>query len=201
MLQAAWPDARHATKRAVLRSALDCFNGAGLEATTIAALCEGSGQSVGTIYHHFGNKEGVAAALFFAAYDDQSRAIAERVADTPDAQAMVGALVTAYADWVSEQPDLARYLLLARDTIAKGPHADALTERIKARYDPIDARLADATRDGSVVTLPLELVPSLVLGPAESYARAWLAGRRQTPPGRHAATLAEAAWRSIAAPP
>lgn len=198
-LERACPGARGASRRAVLRHALACFNARGIEAATIEDLRAGSGQAVGTIYHHFGNKEGVAAALFFAGFDDQSRAIAERTRDAPDARAVVAELVAAFAGWVTAQPELAAFLFMARETIAQGPHGKALRERLEARYGPIDARLAEGVRAGLIAELPTELIPALVLGGTESYCRAWLAGRREAKPTAYAGLLAEAAWRGIAA--
>ena len=199
VLERACPGARGASRRAVLRHALACFNAGGIEAATIEDLRAGSGQSVGTIYHHFGNKEGVAAALFFAGFDDQSRAIAERTEAASDAHAVVAALVEAYVGWVTALPELAAFLFMARETIAQGPHGDELVQRLEARYDPIDARLAEGVSAGLITELPTELIPALVLGGAESYCRSWLAGRRDAKPSAYATLLAEAAWRGIAA--
>lgn len=200
VLERASPGERGASRRAVLEHALPCFNARGIEAATIEELRQRSGQSVGTIYHHFRNKEGVAAALFFAGFDDQSRVIAERTEATSDAHATVIELVGAYVGWVTALPELAAFLFMARETVAQGPHGDALRERLEARYAPIDARLAEGVRAGLIAALPAALIPALVLGGAESYCRAWLAGRRQTRPTAYAGLLAEAAWRSIAAP-
>jgi AcrR family transcriptional regulator len=199
VLAQACPGERGASRRAVLLHALPCFNARGIEAATIEELRQRSGQSVGTIYHHFGNKEGVAAALFFAGFDDQSRTIAMRTEGVADAHAVVVALVTAYVNWVTALPELAAFLFMARETVAQGPHGDALRERLEARYAPIDARLAEGVRAGLITELPAELIPALVLGGAESYSRGWLAGRREARPAAYAGLLAEAAWRGIAA--
>lgn len=199
VLALACPGERGASRRAVLLHALPCFNARGIEAATIEELRQRSGQSVGTIYHHFGNKEGVAAALFFAGFDDQSRTIALRTEGVADAHAVVVALVTAYVDWVTALPELAAFLFMARETVAQGPHGDALRERLEARYAPIDTRLAEGVRAGLITELPAELIPALVLGGAESYCRGWLAGRREARPAAYAGLLAEAAWRGIAA--
>lgn len=199
VLELASPGERGASRRAVLMHALPCFNARGIEAATIEELRQCSGQSVGTIYHHFGSKEGVAAALFFAGFDDQSRAIAERTAAAPDARAVVAELVAAYVGWVAALPELAAFLFMARETVAQGPHGEALRERLEARYAPIDARLAEGVHAGLIAALPAELIPALVLGGAESYCRAWLAGRREAQPTAYAGLLAEAAWRGIAA--
>lgn len=199
VLALASPGERGASRRAVLAHALPCFNARGIEAATIEDLRRRSGQSVGTIYHHFRNKEGVAAALFFAGFDDQSRAIAARTEAAPDAHAVVAELVVAYVDWVTALPELAAFLFMARETVAQGPYGAELVARLEARYAPIDARLAEGVRAGLITELPADLIPALVLGGAESYCRGWLAGRRAARPTTYAGLLAEAAWRGIAA--
>jgi AcrR family transcriptional regulator len=198
LLEQAMPDPRGASKRQVLGEALACFNARGIEATTIDDLRRESGQSVGTIYHHFKNKEGVIAALYFAGFDDQSRAIAARIEGHSDSHSMVEALVGAYLDWITELPEMARFLLAARESVAQGSQGPALRERLEARYRPVDECFARDARLGRVLPLPEELIPHLVLGAAESYARGWLAGRRKATPASYAVPLAEAAWRSIA---
>jgi AcrR family transcriptional regulator len=197
LLERALPEPRQASRRNVLRHALTLFNAEGIEAATIDDLRRASGQSVGTIYHHFKNKEGVVAALFFAAFDDQSRAIADRIAGLTDGHAVVAALIGAYADWITAQPTCAHFVFLARETVAQGPHAADLRHRLVARYEPIDAVLAREAAAGRILPLPEELIPSLVLGATESYARGWLVGRREATPASHAGRLAVAAWRSI----
>jgi len=42
---------------------------------------------------------------------------------------------------------------------------------------------------------------SLIIGSAESYARAWLSGRVKHSPNHYAALLAQAAWASISQTP
>ena len=197
LLERAFPDARQASRRSVLRHALGLFNANGVEATTIDDLKRASGQSVGTIYHHFKNKEGVVGALFFAAFDDQSRAIAERIAGLDDGHAVVDALIQAYTTWITAQPECAHFVFLAREPVAQGPHGAGLEQRLIDRYQPIDDVLARDAAAGRILPLAADLVPSLVLGAVEFYARGWLAGRRQAAPASHAQRFATAAWRSL----
>src|SRR6266566_5134063 len=59
------PSRRSAGRRSrILEAALACFNERGFTATTIEEICQRSGASVGSVYHHFGGKEGLAAALY-----------------------------------------------------------------------------------------------------------------------------------------
>ncbi|MCK9687232.1 TetR/AcrR family transcriptional regulator [Scleromatobacter humisilvae] len=199
LLERAFPDARQASRRSVLRHALSLFNANGVEATTIDDLRKASGQSVGTIYHHFKNKEGVVAALFFTALDDQSRVIAEHIEGLTDGQAVIEALIACYTAWITAQPECAYFVFLALDSVAQGPHGAELLQRLKARYEPIDELLARDAAAGRILPLPADLIPSLVLGAAEFYARSWLAGRRTATPATHAQRFSTAAWRALTA--
>src|SRR3954452_639361 len=51
-------------RRAILDAALDAFEANGVLAATLDDIREGSGASIGSIYHHFGDKEGIASALY-----------------------------------------------------------------------------------------------------------------------------------------
>ena len=51
-------------RQAILDAALTCFLRSGVAGTTIDAIQRESGASVGSIYHFFGSKEGVAAELY-----------------------------------------------------------------------------------------------------------------------------------------
>ena len=197
LLERALPDARHASRRSVLRHALSLFNADGVDATTIDDLKRASGQSVGTIYHHFRNKEGVVGTLFFLAFDDQSRAIARRIEGLADGRAVVDALIQATTEWITAQPECAHFIFLARDAVAQGELAGELHQRLLDRYQPIDEVLARDAAAGRILPLPADLIPALVLGPVEFYARGWLAGRRQAAPATHAPRFATAAWRSL----
>src|SRR5579862_2603943 len=191
------PGARAASRRAVLMNALVCFSRLGIDAATIEDVRKESGQSVGTIYHHFKSKEGIVAALFFMAFDDQTRAIAHR-ADTARTPAqLVAGLIEAYLEWTAQVPALAGYLLLARDAVAKGPCADEFFARHEARYAPIDARLAQAVRDKQMLDVPEGVIPAIILGPSEWYCRSWIAGRATDPPTAHIASFTAAAARAL----
>jgi AcrR family transcriptional regulator len=193
-----YPGRRAQLKRDILHSALTCFNQYGLEITTIDMIKGHCETSVGNIYHHFGSKEGLIAALFFSALEDQSRLLEEYLAKAKTAREGVAALVCSYVDWVAEQPELTRFQFQARSSVAKGPQGDELVRRNRARNRKVIAWLAEPTRRVSLSSLPAELVPSLIIGPSENYARAWLSGRVNASPQKYREELADAAWRSVA---
>lgn len=200
VLERNYPGKRAQLKRDILLNALTCFNEHGLELTTIEMIKVQCDTSVGNIYHHFGSKEGLIAALFFCAQQDQTQLLEAYLATAAQAQEGVSALVYSYVDWVTAEPELARFQFQARAAVAKGPQGEELTARNRARNRQILKWLSEPGRKQGIRNLPPELMPSLIVGPAENYCRAWLAGRVQAPPKKYREELALAAWHAIAAP-
>ena len=199
VLEGSYPGRRAQLKRDVLAAALLCFNRDGIEATTIDTIKTSCEASVGAIYHHFGNKEGLVAALFFVAQDDYARLLHERLSKASSAQDGIRAVVESYVDWIVAQPEFARFQFQARAVVAKGPHAAELAERNRKSNKALLLWFASPERKSQLAHCPAELLFSLVLGPAENYCRAWLSGRVKSMPVKHKAALAAAAWGSIQA--
>jgi len=199
LLERSYPGRRAELKRDIFRKALKLFNEQGIEATTIEMIRAECDTSVGAIYHHFGNKEGLVAALFFTALEDQGR-LRDAYLDAVDStEAGVQALVFSYVDWVEQQPQWARFQYHARFAVTKGPFKEELAERNKTRNLRLRQWLAESGRAAELQNLPAELLPSLIIGQADSYCRAWLAGRVKGSPTDYREVLAQAAWRSVRA--
>jgi AcrR family transcriptional regulator len=200
ILEVSYPGERAQLKRRILQGALTCFNESGLEPTTIEMIKQQCETSVGNIYHHFGNKDGLVAALFFSALEDQTRLLERYLADAQTAREGVAALVASYVDWVAARPEWARFLYQARSAVAKGGQGAELVRHTRQRNAWVQAWLTEPARRAGLRDWPPELLPSLIIGPAESYCRAWLSGRVKTSPEAFRAQLAEAAWLMMSAP-
>ncbi|CAN7497105.1 TetR/AcrR family transcriptional regulator [Acidovorax sp. LjRoot194] len=187
----------------ILNAALACAAEGGVDAVTIDGVRARCGASVGSIYHHFGNRDGIVAALFFDIFHDQSRSVQAQLDASRGVEAGVRALVTGYLDWVVAQPGRARFLFQARGAVAAGPRSPDLAEAAGRRNQALVAWFEPQRRAGAVLDLPCELMPSLVMGPVQSYCRAWLsdrAGPGTLPsPETYRSELAAAAWRSVKA--
>lgn len=197
VLERAFPGARAQLKRRILKGALACFNDNGIEPTTIEMILARCEASVGNLYHHFGSKEGLVSALFFCALEDQASLVDSELAQAHTLQQGVRALVYSYVDWVTDQPELARFMFQARSAVSKGPQARELQQRNRDRYKALMAWFAQPDRVGGLKPLPPELLFSLIMGAAENYSRAWLAGRVKTTPSQYRELLADAVWASV----
>ena len=199
VLERAEPGARKAHKRHVMACALDCFERSGVEQATIEEIRASADSSIGSIYHHFGNKDGLVAAIFFAALDDQTALVEPRIAAATSAREAVEATVRSYIDWITAQPRLARFMYRARASVAAGAWREQLDERNKTRHGLLVTWLRKGVEAGEIRALPRETYVPLLIGQSENYCRAWLSDRIKVKPSEHADVFAEAAWRSIAA--
>lgn len=187
-------------RQEILNAALACAAEHGIDAVSIEGLRAHCGASVGSIYHHFGNKEGVVAALFFDILAEQSRSVQAQLDASQGAEGGVRALVTGYLDWVEARPERARFLFQARSPVAAGPRAAELAQAAQQRNAALLAWFGPHRAAGALRDLPCALMPSLVMGPVQSYCRAWLSDPGALPPPHtYREALADAAWRAVRA--
>ena len=185
-------------QRLILQAALDCAMDCGVDAVSIDAVRARCGASVGSIYHHFGSKEGLVAALFFDIFDEQSRAIQDALDHAQGLREGVCALVPGYLDWVVLAPARARFLSQARSHVASGPRRADLLAAAQNRNRALLRWFEPHQACGAVRDLPCDILPSLVMGPVQSYCRAWLGSPGQLPgPQTYREVLADTAWRAV----
>jgi AcrR family transcriptional regulator len=185
------------TATAILDAALGAFAEKGYAGATIEDVRERSGASIGSIYHHFGGKEQLAAALYVHVLADYQDGFLGALRRHRAARAGIRAVVVHHLDWVERQPDLARYLL-ARS----GPEVDraaggALRERNRAFLAAVRDWLAPYVAAGAVQDLPLDVVTALWIGAAQEWSRHWLDGGVMTPRRGAGRLLADAAWEAL----
>ena len=167
----------------------------GIETTSIEMIRAKSESSVGAIYHHFKNKEGI-VAYFFSALDDQTALRDEYLKQSKTLKDVVEALIYSYVDWVSEQPEFAKFLITARFNIIEGGTATTYTKN-KSRNQKIFSLISNFEEFKAFSLIPHELLLSLVIGSTESYCRAWLSQRVKADPKDYREILAKAAWNSL----
>src|SRR5215213_8710185 len=112
----------------ILEAALDAFSDGGYEAATIAEVRRRSGASVGSIYHRFGDKRGLAADLYVECLADYQRGLQAALAGGPAAEAGIRAMVRYHLRWVEANPRRAAFLFERREPEI----AIVATERVRA---------------------------------------------------------------------
>ena len=192
--------ARRSRKDEILQAALACFTDFGVDATTIEMIRDRSGASIGSLYHHFGNKERIIGALYLAGTAEYAALLAEGFAQADSAEACVKLLVTSYVDWVVANPDWARFILHSRGRVEASEVGAELREVNRVNFRRILDVLAVYRAQGLFKAMPVDCFTSVVIGPTHDFARHWLAGRTQTSLAECRELLAQVAWDSVRAP-
>jgi AcrR family transcriptional regulator len=127
-----------ATRTLVLRD--------GPRAASVAAIARESGAPVGTLYHRFGNRDGVLAAAWLRALERFQRCALTAAAD-PDPLAAAIAMAVSQVAFAREQPEDARLLLtLRRDDLLDADPGEDLRARLDAINEPLLAKLLELTQ-------------------------------------------------------
>jgi AcrR family transcriptional regulator len=114
----------------------------GPRAASVAAIAKASGAPAGTLYHRFGNRDGVVTAAWLRALERfQSRALAAAAGTALDTAT---AMAVAAISFARELPDDARLLLTIRpgDLVDGQPDA-AFQQTLAAMYAPLRERVRE----------------------------------------------------------
>jgi AcrR family transcriptional regulator len=186
---------------AILDAALDAFSERGYEATTIADVRRRSGASVGSIYHRFGDKRGLAAALYVECLADYHRGLFDVLAGASDAERGIRAMVRHHLRWVEANPQRAAFLFEHPESEVALASAEPVRTLNEALFERCREWLVPHQAAGRIRRIPLELVYVIVLGPSQEYARAWLRNPERARVAAAERELARAAWRGVRADP
>ncbi|PTQ87983.1 TetR/AcrR family transcriptional regulator [Agitococcus lubricus] len=183
--------------QAILAAALACFDKYGIEGTTIEMIRQESNASVGSIYHHFGGKDEIAAALFIEGMRQFAQLLRERVNAAQTAEQGIKAIVYANVEWITDNPAWASYCFHHRGAVKHGKAAETFSAENKVFYQFIETWFRPHVLAGSIKLFAPPLMSALIIGATHDYARHWLAGRTKTTLEAYKEILADAAWQSI----
>jgi AcrR family transcriptional regulator len=187
-----------ATRREdILRAALETFVQKGFAAATIDDVRRISGASTGSIYHHFGGKEGLAAALYVEGLAGYQEGFLGRLRAARDPGHAVKALVRHHLRWVDGNPELARFILGRRETEVLAATEEPMRELNRAFLREARELLEPWFASGTLKRLPLDVFDAVLLGPCHEFTRHWLAGRTETTIRSAERSLADAAWDAL----
>lgn len=188
-----------ATVARVLDAAARVFAVHGVRGGSIHAIARQSRTSIGSIYHHFGDRDGVAVALYQRTLDDLLAHVADAFLVPHDARAALDAMVDAYLSWVQQHRSLARFLFFAGPAELDAERHGPLDATKVARMAPMFARVGTLIAAGVLRPMPPPILEVIVVGPMAEFARRLLGGSlpwAELRPGSE--LIKECLWRTLA---
>lgn len=179
----------------ILEAALACFSEIGVAGTTVEDIRLRSGASTGSIYHHFGSKEGIAGALYLYGKNLYWQGLFEVLEKVSTGEELVRSIVVYHLEWTERHPDWARYLLYMRRDAAIKESEEDLRASTATHLSRVGTLVKPFVERGEIAVYPKELYIPLIIGPSQEVIRHWLAGRSPNKPTQAQSILADAAWR------
>ena len=188
-----------ARREHILAAGLDCFLERGVGATTVDHIRARCGASIGSVYHHFTGKVGVAAALYLETLESYQGNLVDELCTHERARSGIEATVRSHLQWVGRHPKLASYLTHCREPEVAAASEARAQELNRVFFGEVGRWLRRQAERGHIRRLPPQVYYALWMGPAEVFTRLWLAD--QSPAGlREAeASLPAAAWEALRA--
>lgn len=187
----------------IIQAALICFDRQGYTNTGIVDICRAAKASTGSVYHHFGSKSGLSAAVYLSGIRDYQTGMLAALNPELSARDGVFSLITFHLEWVVRHPAWARFLFQHRHAEFMGEEAvESALRELNVRFSSSMAGwFGIHIKAGRIKALPRDLFLSLLLGPCQEFARQYLAGHTVTEVEHAAVELVEGAWAALAPTP
>ncbi len=187
-------------KTRILEASLKLFVEQGYFNTNVPDISKASRCSVGSIYHHFLNKQEIARLLYEDGIQNFRTALMQSIDPEASLEQSIQAIVIAFMGFAETHLMLSRYLWLAR-------HHEFLNHKITTPtvvgFDGLGRKLTRAVkggiRKGEIPRVKAQVLWTIVFGIPLSYIRDWLDGYMPEPPSQIAPVIAKACWAALRA--
>ncbi|MFB4306625.1 TetR/AcrR family transcriptional regulator [Actinomadura sp. GTD37] len=181
----------------ILTEALRVHAERGHEGFTMKAVIAATGMSSGSLYHHFGSFDGLAAALYARCMAELLDTLLDALDDVGDPRVGVEAVTRAYLRFTRENRDAARFIHSSAYAAYLPEHAAVIAELKAPRIAKLVAWMAPHVADGRVARLSPVMMEMLLIGPVAETARRWLSDPGSADLDEAAAVLPPRIWRTL----
>lgn len=183
-------------RQQVLDTVLTLFSEHGYFATSVQDISSESGVSVGSIYHHFGDKEGIARSLYHALSDQMSSRISWISARQGTVHDQCRDIVKTLFEMAESEPLVMDFMLYAK-------HKEFLPEEksicSSKPFELMRTIVAAGMESGEIRRMDVMVASTSLFGGPIRMIVARLDGVLQAPLPRYLDEVWDCAWRSVAA--
>ncbi|MFG2650449.1 TetR/AcrR family transcriptional regulator [Streptomyces sp. NPDC048436] len=186
-----------ATVDKLLTAALEVYAKSGQPGFTVTAVTAAGGVSLGSLYHHFGSFEGLAASLYTRCMEQLFDEMIAELNRARTARTGVRALVTSYLRFTQEHPDAALFLHACAYSGRLAAHAEQIRTAKAAKLAVIAEWMLPRVVAGEIAPMPGPVLEVLVMGPVAEAAHRWLASTYDMDLTEAARFLPDRIWLSL----
>lgn len=186
-------------KKAIIHGALECFISTGIAETSISDICKQSQSSTGSVYHHFGSKEQLAAAVYIEGIIDYQAGFVRTLESSTDAKSGIYNVIAYHLDWVKNNPDWSIFLFRERHASFMGQNENELNRLNGEFMKTISVWFFGHVASGALKKLKPDLYQPILIGPVQEYVRYYVSCSHKPDMKNVAEELGRAAWLALGA--
>ncbi|MGE0723843.1 MAG: TetR/AcrR family transcriptional regulator [Alphaproteobacteria bacterium] len=183
------------TRERILAVSMTCFGEAGFERTSILDIARRSEIAVGTIYHHFGSKDGIAAAWCLEGWRDWHGTLQRAIQAERDPRAVVRGMALGLFEWARVNVDLYSFIYDLRRVVIARPRVGAFEAVRLQTVRALQAAMAGPIARGEVRRMSSQALMAVINGMSLGYLIPW--SLRRDDWGDAPEVIAEAIWRAV----
>lgn len=183
----------------IIKAALACFTEKGIAETNISEICERSRSSIGSIYHHFGSKDGLARVVYLDGIQEYQQGLVEELESHKKARDGIFGVICYHMEWVEKNPAWTQYLFKKRHADFMVPTQGEFAHMNQEFAQRIAAWFRKHVEAGSLKLLPPDLYPCILLGPCQEFLLHYREGYTKTSLPAAALEFGNAAWHALSA--
>lgn len=185
-------------RKLVLDTALERFSTDGYFNTSIHDIRRQAGVSIGSIYHHFGNKEALAKALYDDLLQRMDAGLQQVMEESQDCRTRCDGIIAFLFETTAQAPQTMRFVLESR-------HREFLPDEPPVCSSQPFQRMRECIEQGMATgeLRPMEVpvAATVAFGGAIRLLHLYLDGVLDRPLSDFLPDMQEAAWRAIAMDP
>ncbi|WP_228130180.1 TetR/AcrR family transcriptional regulator [Desulfotalea psychrophila] len=179
----------------ILDAALDLFSTRGYFSTSVHHIQKQAGVSIGSIYHHFKNKEAIAKALYDDLVAMMGQSMAEIMASGENSEHRLKAVCAHLFALTESSPKIMQYILYAR-------HREFMPDELPICSSRPFVIIQDMVREGmergELRQMNLTVASASVMGAAIRLIYLSLDGVLEKPVSSYLDEIWECSWKSVA---
>ncbi len=183
-------------RQQVLETTLDLFSRDGFFNTSVHDIARESGVSVGSIYHHFKDKQGVAMALYNSLLERMNEQLMQIHRSSGTAHGRCYAVIRLLFEMTEQEPQVMEFMLHSR-------HREFLSDQLPvcsaAPFKLMREMVAEGVRNGEIRALDPMVASSSVYGGALRMVTSRLDGLIRDNLMNYLDDVWACAWRSVSA--
>ena len=185
-------------RESIIKAALELFVEKGFTNTSMADICTRAGASVGSVYHHFENKEKLAASVYLEGIRQYQAGLVSGLNEKADVETGIRSVVSYHLTWVKDNPGWAQFLFFKRHESYMDEANEDLLALNRSFAEGMSLWFSSHMDNGSIRRMNRDVLLSLLLGPCQNYVWLYLSGKATTSIESAIDEISAAVYRGLA---